>query len=179
MILGSYVHEDPRSLQFAHGPLGKPKLDSRHARPDIRFSISHSDGIAAVAVTIGHEIGVDIEQVRDLPNIEDMARKVFSPAERRAFSSLAADAKEKFFFRCWVRKEAVLKARGIGISDELDRFSVSRRDGRDNEVLIFHESRGRATRWFLQDIEATPGHEGACCTEGKRCEIRVLPFELT
>src|SRR5262249_25522819 len=76
--------------------------------PHIRFNLSHSHEMALVAVTLDHEVGVDIERLRPLPRFVELAERFFPPSEPRP-------ANETDFFRQWTRIEAVLKARGVGL----------------------------------------------------------------
>jgi 4'-phosphopantetheinyl transferase len=89
-LLGRYLERDPRALRFALGPHGKPALAHDGTdEGDLRFNLSHSGGLALVAVTAGHEVGVDLELARERYTAE--------------------------FLRTWVAREAVVKCRGLGI----------------------------------------------------------------
>src|SRR5262249_6355085 len=80
-ILGGSAPLAPPELEFCYGPMGKPSL-AESCRPGaLRFNLSHSGELALYAVTLGRELGVDIEQERPLSDMEAMARSVFAPAE--------------------------------------------------------------------------------------------------
>ncbi len=90
-LLARYLDRDPRELRFVVGPHGKPALyGGAGSKTDLRFNLSHSGGLALVAVTTGREVGVDIE----------CARKRYT-AE---------------FLRAWVAHEAAIKCRGGGFA---------------------------------------------------------------
>jgi 4'-phosphopantetheinyl transferase len=105
-------------VRFVLGEHGKPAL----AEGGVHFNLSHAGGRALLAVS-DQPVGVDIEQLRPLSNLDAMAERVMSPAERCAYEE-AADRTQSFF-DLWVRKEAVLKATGEGISRDLRALDVA------------------------------------------------------
>jgi 4'-phosphopantetheinyl transferase len=99
-------------LLFATGSNGKPLLPSGK----VFFNVSHSSDVALYAVSRNLECGIDVEEVRDLPDLDAIAERLFSPQECLALSELAKYARISAFFLCWTRKESVIKATGIGLS---------------------------------------------------------------
>jgi 4'-phosphopantetheinyl transferase len=99
-------------LEFAVTPSGKPHLPGT---PQLRFNLSQSHGMALVGVALDVEIGVDVEQVRVLPDYAAIAERYFPPSEAAAHAAIPAADRERDFFRRWTRIEAVLKARGVGL----------------------------------------------------------------
>src|SRR5260370_32848800 len=110
-ILGRYTDVAPWLLQFKYSANGKPFL----ANGSIRFNVSHSSNLAAVAVTRGREVGIDVEQIRNDDDLLDVAEHYFAPAERAALRLLSADERRLGFLRCCTRKEGYLKPRGEGL----------------------------------------------------------------
>jgi 4'-phosphopantetheinyl transferase len=171
-ILARYVNEDPSRLRIVVSALGKPGLTPDPHRPDVRFSLSHGGDVGVVAVTMGREVGVDVEPVRDIGNVEDLASMVLSPSERRDRESLPEDLRLLYFLRCWTRKEAFLKARGVGIGDEMPLFHVGA--GLDDSATVLQFD---ASRWYIRTLDVAPGHVCACCTEGHGCEVRLFAVD--
>jgi 4'-phosphopantetheinyl transferase len=103
-------------LDFAQAPHGKPYLPAVH---ELRFNLSHSHERALIGVTLGVEIGVDVERFRPMPDCLALAERFFPPSEAAAFAAvfatMPAPDRERDFFRRWTRIEAVLKARGVGL----------------------------------------------------------------
>ena len=120
-ILGAYLGMPPQQLRFATSPHGKPVLlqASRGVGPSpLCFNLSHSKDLALIAVTAGIEVGVDIEAVRsDLPG-PDLAAGVLSATELDELAQCAAADHADSFVGCWTRKEACLKALGVGLQLE-------------------------------------------------------------
>lgn len=127
-ILGRYLDRAPQDLRFDIGPYGKPQW--RQPQPDapqpapLRFNLSHSNDIALLAVSTGMDIGVDIEAIRpDLPDAT-LAAGVLTAAELAELEQLPAGQRTEVFFACWARKEACMKALGLGLALEPQRLHV-------------------------------------------------------
>lgn len=119
-VLAAHTGHHPALLRFCVNSFGKPSL----APPEVTFNLSHSADMALVGVTQAAAIGVDIEAERDLPDHMAIARSTFSDTEIRALEQSDASDRLGAFFRCWTRKEAVVKALGGGLSIPLDSFTV-------------------------------------------------------
>jgi 4'-phosphopantetheinyl transferase len=120
-LLGRYLERDPRELRFVLGTHGKPALSPEGpTRPDagenLRFNLSHSGGLALVAVTVGHEVGIDLEvtgrRVLDEPAL---AARVLGRTQAARLAELDPRTREREFMRAWVAHEAVVKCWGLGL----------------------------------------------------------------
>lgn len=114
-LLGRYLACRPESLIFSHGPHGKPEL-AGGLQAGLSFNVSHSGGLAVFAIANGFEVGVDIEEVHPVSDLDATASIFLSPDELAEFEALPADAKLERFFTLWTCKEAVLKALGAGFT---------------------------------------------------------------
>jgi 4'-phosphopantetheinyl transferase len=112
-VLASYVGCAPGELSFSKGPEGKPVLTTR--RPDIRFNLSHSGGLAVCAVKLGDDIGVDVEVVREVRSLERIAGRVLPADSSAAVVRAPARYRLDAFLRAWTRREAVTKLLGFGL----------------------------------------------------------------
>jgi len=124
-ILGACLGDDPRAVVLAHGKKGKPALAMRAGCLDLQFSLAHSAELGVYAVTVGCPVGVDVERLRAVPGMDQIAERAFSPEECAALRGLPEALRPTGFFNCWTRKEAYVKAVGLGLSYPLARFSVS------------------------------------------------------
>lgn len=124
--LGRRLQVPPGTIEFAYGPRGKPRLAGPEGGPDLSFSLSHSEGVAALAIATGSvgEVGVDIETLRAVPDAQPIAAWLCSPAEWREYQGLTGTQKLRGFFRWWTCKEALVKAQGGGLCQPLDAFHV-------------------------------------------------------
>lgn len=125
-ILCNYMGISAQEICFEYNAYGKPSIIGHG---ELFFNISHSDDMALCGVASAAEIGVDIERRRAL-DWRAMARRFFSPVERDFFNGAPGLEMEELFFACWTRKEAYIKAKGLGLSLPLDSFSVECRPGR-------------------------------------------------
>ena len=109
-------------LRFAAGRFGKPLLADTQG---LHFNLSHSQGVGMIALSAQAEIGVDVELVRPMNDADALAANYFDAAERDALAAIApGPAHDLAFFRCWTRKEACLKAAGVGLGLDTRSFHV-------------------------------------------------------
>ncbi|WP_419949506.1 4'-phosphopantetheinyl transferase family protein [Candidatus Palauibacter sp.] len=138
-LLAGYVQLPPDQFALEYGKHGKPRLarEKGDAPQPLFFNLSHSGGLALFAVGGAGEVGVDIERIRPLRYPADLAREHLSAAERALRPDWAAGDARPEFFRIWARKEAMLKAAGLGLSRPLARVDTIRGvlDGRPYWIL--------------------------------------------
>jgi 4'-phosphopantetheinyl transferase len=167
-ILSLYAGVPAAALDFGQDPGGKPRLRSPR---DLRFNLSHSADRALLAVAWHREVGVDVEAVRALDELDGLAASCFSPVERRALAALPEELRQQAFFDGWTRKEAVLKLLGDGLSRALDSFDVALTPGEPAAVLRLEG--GDARELWLHAIDVGPGFRGALASDGPVALVRV------
>lgn len=156
--LGEVLGVAPATLRFATGDAGRPSLAG--GGPD--FNLSHSGRWAAVAISPRGRVGIDVEVVRPMTDLWGVARSVFTPAECEVLAPLADAARVVPFFRGWTRKEALLKASGLGITRHLMDTEVSLSE--HPLVLRVPEAMRHAT-WRLAALPRPDGTEAALALE--------------
>jgi 4'-phosphopantetheinyl transferase len=120
--LSRHGDRQPQGWRFDVTPSGKPFLiDSPDFHP--AFSLSHTRGMVACAITDGADVGVDVEWADRDVDAEKIAARFFAPAESRHLMGLAPDARRGRFVDLWTLKEALVKAIGQGIAGSLNRFA--------------------------------------------------------
>ena len=167
-----YLGKDPASLRFITGDQGKPRLADDGP---LRFNISHSGDLCILAVTVGSEVGIDLELRRDDLPYRDMARRYFSPRERDELFSLTDQEQLDAFYRCWTRKEAWLKGCGTGFTQPSDSFDVSLLPGHPPALIAHRTLPGEPARWSLADISLPDGYCASLASAGDRPVVRYLP----
>lgn len=125
-ILAGYLDLDPRAVPLVISERGKPHLEPRF-ESDLTFNLSHSGDLAMVVVGRGG-IGVDIEKIRPFDQMDRFVARFFADEEGRGLYTLPPDERVIAFFRCWTRKEAILKAIGVGLQAPLDAVVVDWND---------------------------------------------------
>ncbi len=116
-IIGAYLGCEAARVAFAEQAQGKPCL--LEPRTGLHFNLSHSKDLALLALGTTDELGVDVEAVRaDLPGA-DLAAAVLDARELEQLAQWPDEAQAEPFVTCWTRKEACLKAVGLGLNLEL------------------------------------------------------------
>lgn len=123
-VLSRYADVHPRDWAFAGNADGKPEIVAPAGRPPLRFNLSHSGGVAVCGVTLGNEIGVDVEDTRRAVDALGLSRRYFAPGEAADVAGWENPQRLTRFFAYWTVKEAVLKACGTGIAGGLAGFEV-------------------------------------------------------
>lgn len=145
----------PAGQVFRTDGNGKPHLVPAAGDRDLRFNLTHTDGLVAVAAAEGAEIGVDAEAI-DRPRVDDdVARAVFTAAETALLKGRDDVSRRQTFFRLWTLKEAVAKGLGTGLSTPLTAFQVLGEPPR----LEFLDGRPAMTEpWHLRIEAPTARH---------------------
>jgi 4'-phosphopantetheinyl transferase len=119
-LLAGHAGGRPERIVFATGDAGKPTVAGA---PRLHFSHSRCGDLGVFAIA-SSPVGIDIERIRAFPDRELVAAQFFSERERSHLDTLHGDEADAAFFRCWTRKEAYLKAIGVGIARELAAVDV-------------------------------------------------------
>jgi 4'-phosphopantetheinyl transferase len=174
IVLGRILKEEPDRLEFRYGAQGKPALAGSFERAGLEFNVTHSQGLALVAVTRRRRVGVDIEALRPLLDREQIIHRFFSARERAEFALVPEGLRVEAFYQGWTRKEAYMKALGAGFSLPLDRFEVSLAPGAPARLWNVEERPEEAGRWSFQDLHPSPGFLGAVAVEGAGWRLRCF-----
>jgi 4'-phosphopantetheinyl transferase len=172
ILLAGYLGRRPEEVRFAYSNYGKPRLADSDNRGHLRFNLTHSHGLALLAVTRGRDIGVDVERLRDMEHDgEPLAGRFFSPREAAVLRSLPPAMRREAFFHCWTRKEAYIKANGKGLSLPLDQFDVSLHPAEPAALLATQHDPPEARRWSLRSLLPSEGYVGALAVEGHSWQL--------
>jgi 4'-phosphopantetheinyl transferase len=158
ILLGHYLGCPPNEIELIYGPKGKPAL---RQPTRIRFNTSHSGQLALHAFTCDCELGVDVEQIRELDDAGAIATRFFSSAEVSELLSLRPGDRGLAFLRCWTRKEAYVKSIGDGLAIPLNHFQVTLLPGVPARFVQVTSNMGTVGDWTLNDLELAAGYIGA------------------
>ena len=175
MILSHYLSIPAAAVAITTNAHGKPQL-APSMYTELQFNLSHSGNRAVMAVCDNFSIGIDIEEVR--PITEDVAGHFFSSRECAALNALPEEEFVQGFYRCWTRKEAFVKALGMGLIHPLDSFDVTVTAGAPPKLERLEGDPLAGESWTLLDIEVPPGFAGALavCTMGEAVQLRYQPL---
>ncbi len=177
-LLGQYLHMHPGQLRFCVNDYGKPALDPSFHEQPLNFNMSHSHKLALYAFAFHRQIGIDVEYMRADVDFEGVARHSFSPVEQGVLHALPVEARKQAFYNCWTRKEAYIKARGMGLSLSLDLFDVSMMSGESAALLTSREDARETGRWAFEELMPGNGYAGALAVEGHGWQLRCYRAEL-
>ena len=178
-ILGGSMHIAPGQIRISANRYGKPYLSDPEG--GIRFNVSHSHGLAVIAVTLDREIGVDLEFVDRDFDISSIPSSLYTPSGLSRFRSLPPDLQVEEFFSAWTRKEAVLKATGDGLSSSEELQSAIRSINDDDlpcPMSLAVDNRS----WTVTGIDVQSNFKAALAVEGPIDAIRhwrPAQFELS
>lgn len=119
-VVARALEQSPTQLEFTSGDFGKPRL----ADGSLHFNMSRSKSLALIGLSEKRDIGVDIEVVGEVPDAEILAREHLSPQEYEAWCRVEPALAITALLQCWTRKEACLKAVGIGLALSLQDVNV-------------------------------------------------------
>jgi 4'-phosphopantetheinyl transferase len=167
-ILARYTGDDPAEIRLVRGRNGKPELDP--GARNIRFNLSRTQGTMLLAVSLGVEVGVDVERLRDGP-WRALPAHVLTPREQTDLEACDPQSRGHMFLTYWARKEAVLKAAGVGLSIEPQLVEVTAPWARAG-ITAVPAALGPAGRWTLVDL-AVPECVAALAAEAPDIVVRL------
>ena len=162
-VLSRYLQQNSTEIEFTFNRHGKPSLAGHNS---MAFNLSHSGTVAICAIAARRAIGADVERIRPVPDLSDLADLSFSPRERTLLRQYDAAVRLDAFFACWTRKEAYVKARGEGLSIPLDSFDVGMDPGAPAGKFTEVSSAPGASRWWWANVPVARGYAGAIVVEG-------------
>jgi 4'-phosphopantetheinyl transferase len=165
-VLGRYVAEPPAKISLSYAPNGKPRLSDANFSADLQFNLAHSGELALIAVTRGCEVGVDVERLRVINHLQEIAKRYFHSREVAELIGLAPAERNAAFLRCWTGEEAVLKALGTGVTQSLG-FFVGLNDRPDGAWIDVPRSDAASiARCWLQSLAPAADYVGAIACLG-------------
>jgi 4'-phosphopantetheinyl transferase len=164
-ILGRYLDIDPAAIEFAYGSHGKPCL----VDGAIEFNLSHSGNWALLAVTRDRPVGVDIERIKPVAELEKLTARFLLAAEHERIVALDEADRLLAFFRTWTCKEAYLKATGEGLG-QLKSLEVLVESWQPAQLLS-------PAGWGLRELPLVTGYVGAIAAPGADWSVSFWNFE--
>lgn len=165
-VMSRYVPIDPRDWVFSTNAYGCPEIANAEGREAfLSFNISHTESLIVLGVTTRRALGVDVENFRAREVSIEIADRYFAPAEVAALNNVPRQQQQYRFFEYWTFKESYIKARRMGLSLPLDKFSFHYPHDRGLEIAIDAELADDAARWQFWQFQPTPEYLVAICAE--------------
>jgi 4'-phosphopantetheinyl transferase len=200
-ILSDYLQQSPDQLCFQRGRFGKPYLAglSKHAGedeagrpnvgnasvaanpPELQFNLSHCEDLALVAVSDQRLVGVDVEKVRDVGQLDSIVDRYFSQGEKHFLASTSPRERPLTLLTFWSRREAAAKALGLNLAAALSAVKVPVYPTGGSVPLpeladLETDAGDKRPAWFIRDLELDQGHVGALCSEGPQIPVVFRDF---
>lgn len=156
-VIACRIGARPATLQFTICQRGKPAI-ARECGDAPRFNVTHSGDACLIALS-DSDIGIDLERIRTIRWIDDVAPLALVQRELSTLAIASETDRAEVFLRMWVRREAVVKASGDGIGAIRDvRLNPS------NAGWIAKQKTKLGTAWFVRDLDPVPGCVAAVAT---------------
>lgn len=173
-LLGMYLERAPSSLIFRTGDHGKPHLPNNEL---LAFNLSHSGSCALLAITGGSLVGIDVEERRPIDEPTAIAEQFFSVREVRQFRQLDDSELIDGFFNAWTRKEAFVKAIGMGLSFPLESFDVTLAPGSQARLLSLRAEEWSSHPWTLHALHSTDDYSAALAVALSTPVVQCFQYE--
>ena len=175
LLLGHYLGLPPLRIVLGTTAEGKPTLVGPVGPDSIEFNLSHSAEWIVVGFSRGSPLGIDIEHCRDL-DFDELVAGFFSPIERKAWTAVPSIGRREAFFAAWTRKEAYLKALGVGFSKPLDSFAVTFEAGAGGKLVWCSDNPHAPQNWRIVSINPAFSYTGALALDSSIHRLKTFTF---
>jgi 4'-phosphopantetheinyl transferase len=168
LILGRLMNALPQDVAFRFGAGGKPELAGPERpgdAPSPRFNLSHSDDLALIAVSLDRELGVDLERLRTISEAARIVESYFTLAEQAQFAALEEAVRPSAFLRGWTRKEAILKAKGVGLAGLANSYETMFGTAELTDRFSPASPLPRIGEWWLWEASPSAGYFAALAVQ--------------
>jgi 4'-phosphopantetheinyl transferase len=177
-MLTRHASLPPRAWPIVIDEHGRPVLGTHDEQlPDLRFNLSHTDGLIACALTVGREVGVDVENIRRTVTYE-LPERFFSAREVADLRALPRDEQEVVFFDYWTLKEAYIKARGLGLALPLGQFTFIRSIGGAPRIEFAPELHDDPTGWQFAQFWPSTMHRMAVAVRRTGDDLPIVVTDV-
>ena len=176
MLLAGYLDMEASEIPFVYGPQRKPALDVVRGNKTLHFNLAHCNEWAAYVFGWERPVGIDLEHIRPLPDVDDLVQRFFTPRESTLIRSLSGEKKWDTFFQIWTCKEAILKAHGSGLTTPLDQFEISLNENGVVTVTSHIQDSAELTVWHLETFELIRGYKSAVAAWGNHGKMIFRSF---
>ena len=177
LLLGAYLDIPGKDVVINRSNRGKPVLDAAVHDSELKFSMAKSENRVLIGISALHHVGVDLEPAgRKARNALRLAERYFSAAEFNTLKALGPERLDQAFLRAWALNEAVVKASGLGIANQLCRFTLQMDPDLPPAMLAIEGD--QAANWSLALVRPSSDFIGAVASRQPRMDItcfQLLP----
>ena len=136
-------------IEFEYSDRGKPRLAASMSDSSLQFNVSHSLNYALYGFTNNHLIGVDLEFLREMENITELAKRFFTHREFQLIADLTGREQQAAFYQLWTAKETYLKAIGTGLSNSLTDIEITFSRAKEPKLLSVGKNIATVGNWSI------------------------------
>ena len=170
-LLGAYLKVSANAISYKNGGYGKPMLSAASIHRNLEFNMSHSGNVIMYAFSRYTPVGIDVEELTSQFAFDELANQVLTREERNELMLLAPDAQKSAFLACWTRKEAYLKANGIGLSVPMNTFAVSLLPSEQPYLKWDRDASRSQVMWSMLHLEPQMNYVAAAVLKGPLSSI--------
>jgi len=170
-ILSRYDQQDPAAWRFTANKWNKPELDQHQNPGDLRFNISHTEGLICCVITKCQDIGVDVENIKRKSETARIAHRYFSPLEVKELANQPATKQRARFFDYWTLKESYIKAWGMGLAIALRDFSFLFNQGGSIDIRFAAGREDDPALWNFTCLTAAEDYRISIAIKGTRDRV--------
>jgi 4'-phosphopantetheinyl transferase len=178
LTLSRYAPVEPRAWSFVTNEYGCPRVEGEGSA-GLRFNLSHTDGMAMVAVARDVDVGVDVEDALRKGETVALAERFFAPSEVAALRALEVPRQRERFFEYWTLKEAYIKARGMGLSLPLEQFAFELRPGEHPRIAFDPRLKDEPEAWHFVQLRPSTRHLAAVAVRRPRSLLLKVRYQRT
>ena len=171
LLSGCLISTKPEEIHFSYRKHCKPCIDNKFYNKPIEFNVSHSGDYALIAITLNHQLGVDIEEINSAIEYQSLAKRFFSKHEINDLNNYEQSERRNAFYRGWTRKEAFIKAEGSGVSFGLDRFTVALDEEIKTSEIKINNAGFIKGSWFNYNSVTLPHYKTAIASNKDGLQI--------
>ncbi|MEK4870783.1 4'-phosphopantetheinyl transferase family protein [Niallia sp. FSL W8-1348] len=169
-IISYYTSIENNDLIFEQNNFGKLYIKD----VNLEFNVSHSGDYVVIAASYDNPLGVDIEKNNVCIEVEDIAEEFLTNDEISFLTDISNIAeKRKFYYKYWVRKEAVVKAIGQGLSFPLKDIVIPL----DFIIGVFEKISIKKETWYIRDILLEKDYSCSIVARNKT-QLRVIKGDI-
>lgn len=171
-ILGLYLDTSPEEVPLRYAELGKPELIPGIHTLDVRFNLTHSGNGALFAVTLGTEVGIDMEKMGQKPRPLRLAKRYFTEDVVGQLEELEELEQQIALLKLWTQYESYKKAQGVGLRGGDDLLPLNFMLPKD-EFHPFPTNGGGIPQWLIAQLYPAPDYVGAIVIENSDAILGV------
>ncbi len=171
-ILADHLQVAPANLKLTTTGFNKPVLKPGEYSSDIRFNLTHCAKLALLAITLDHEVGIDLEHMSIHRKIAPLTRRYFSDTTVAAIEKLSGTNQKAAFLRAWTQFEAFKKAQGTGLRGGDDKLEFALEDFAADQFrpLLLNS---KPDNWVVANLAAGPEWIAALVLDSNDLSVQI------